>query len=427
MAANREDGIKDEVLDQLLEGRDPATVFETGGLVDELKKRLAERMLNAEMDHHLDAEAEEAAGNHRNGYGAKTVLTDTGKLELAIPRDRHGRFDRVLIGKYRRRFAGFDDKIIALYARGLTTREIAAHVGELYGVEISPDLVSAVTDAVLEEVAAWQSRGLEATYAIVFFDAIRVKIRNEGLVNNRSVYLAIGMRCAGHKEILGLWIEQTEGAKFWLRVMTELRNRGTQDILIAVVDGLKGFPEAITSVFPKTLVQTCIVHLIRYSMHFASWKERRPVALALKPIYQAEAAAAARERLEDFDRGPWGQKYPAIAQSWRRNWEQVIPFFAFAPDLRKILYTTNAIESLNAQVRKAVRVRGHFPSEEAATKLLRASRREGYRNWSSTIVPLLNPSARSALRTGWPTGPWQLAMRSVNFSSAPGHYAAPAR
>jgi putative transposase len=217
----------------------------------------------------------------------------------------------VLIGKYRRRFAGFDDKIIALYARGLTTREIAAHVGELYGVEISPDLVSAVTDAVLEEVAAWQSRGLEATYAIVFFDAIRVKIRNEGLVNNRSVYLAIGMRCSGHKEILGLWIEQTEGAKFWLRVMTELRNRGTQDILIAVVDGLKGFPEAITSVFPKTLVQTCIVHLIRYSMHFASWKERRPVALALKPIYQAEAAAAARERLEDFDREPWGQKYPA--------------------------------------------------------------------------------------------------------------------
>ena len=231
----------------------------------------------------------------------------------------------------------------------------------LYGVEISPDLVSAVTDAVLEEAAAWQSRGLEATYAVVFFDAIRVKIRNEGMVNNRAVYLALGVRCSGHKEILGLWIEQTEGAKFWLRVMTELRNRGTQDILIAVVDGLKGFPEAITSVFPQAVVQTCIVHLIRYSMHFASWKERRPVAAALKPIYQAESAAAARERLEDFDRGPWGQKYPAITQSWRRNWEQVIPFFAFAPDLRKILYTTNAIESLNAQVRKAVRVRGHFP------------------------------------------------------------------
>jgi putative transposase len=303
-----------------------------------------------------------------------------------------------LIGKYRRRFAGFDDKIIALYARGLTTREIAAHVGELYGVEISPDLVSAVTDAVLEEAAAWQSRGLEATYAIVFFDAIRVKIRNEGMVNNRAVYLAIGVRCSGHKEILGLWIEQTEGAKFWLRVMTELRNRGTQDILIAVVDGLKGFPEAITSVFPRAVVQTCIVHLIRYSMHFAAWKERRPVALALKPIYQAAAAPVARERLEDFDRGPWGQKYPAIAQSWRRNWEQVIPFFAFAPELRKILYTTNAIESLNAQVRKAVRVRGHFPSEEAATKLIWLVLRNVQARWKNPPISWHAAKAQLAIQ-----------------------------
>jgi putative transposase len=381
--ATKETGISDEVLDQLLAGRDPTTVFESGGLVDELKKRLAERMLHGEMEHHLGGAEEEEAGNHRNGYSSKTVLTDTGKLELSIPRDRHGRFDPVLIGKYRRRFAGFDDKIIALYARGMTTREIAEHVGELYGTEISPDLVSAVTDAVLEEVAAWQSRGLDSTYAIVFFDALRVKIRNEGLVSNRAVYLALGVRCSGHKEILGIWIEQTEGAKFWLRVMTELRHRGVQDILIAVVDGLKGFPEAITSVFPKTVVQTCIVHLIRFSMHFASWKERRLIGAALKPIYQADSAASARERLEDFDRGPWGRKYPAIAQSWRRNWEQVIPFFAFAPEVRTILYTTNAIESLNAQVRKAVRIRGHFPSEEAAAKLIWLVLRKVQTRWKS--------------------------------------------
>ena len=268
----------------------------------------------------------------------------------------------------------------------MTTREIQGHVEELYVIEISPDLVSAVTDSVVDDVGAWQGRGLESTYAIVFFDAIRVKIRNEGLVNNRAVYLAIGIRCSGHKEILGMWIEQTEGAKFWLRVMTELRNRGTQDILIAVVDGLKGFPEAITSVFPKTVVQTCIVHLIRYSMHFASWKERKQVAAALKPIYQAQSAEVAPERLEEFAQGPLGRKFPAIAQSWWRNWEQVIPFFAFAPEVRKMIYTTNAIESLNATVRKAVRVRGHFPSDEAATKLIWLVLRNVQKRWKSPPI-----------------------------------------
>lgn len=276
------------------------------------------------------------------------MLTEDGKLELSIPRDRHSRFEPQLIAKYQRRFPGFDEKIIALYARGMSTRDIQAHLRELYGTEISPELVSAVTDSVLDEVSAWQNRPLEPVYAIVFFDALRVKIRDEGTVKNKAVYLAVGMRCSGHKEVLGLWIEQTEGAKFWLRVMTELRNRGTQDMLIAVVDGLKGFPEAITAVFPQTLVQTCIVHLIRYSMQFASWKERKAIAVALKPIYRADSAEAARGKLEEFDAGPWGQKYPAIAQSWRRNWEQVIPFCALAPEVRKIIYTTNAIESLHS-------------------------------------------------------------------------------
>lgn len=393
-----EQAISDEVLDRLLDGRAPETVFASGGLIDDLKKRLAERMLNAEMDHHLGDGAERESGNHRNGFGTKRVLTESGKLDLAIPRDRHGRFDPVLIGKYRRRFAGFDEKIIALYARGMTTREIQAHVEELYGIEISPDLVSAVTDSVLEDVSAWQGRGLEPTYAIVFFDAIRVKIRHEGLVQNRAVYLAIGMRCSGHKEILGIWIEQAEGAKFWLRVMTELRNRGTQDILIAVVDGLKGFPEAITAVFPKTIVQTCIVHLIRYSMHFASWKERKLIAAALRPIYQAESANAAAERLEEFADSPLGQRYPAIAQSWRRNWEQVIPFFAFAPEVRKILYTTNAIESLNGTVRKAVRVRGHFPSDEAATKLIWLVLRNVEKRWTNPPIAWHAAKAQLAIQ-----------------------------
>jgi putative transposase len=359
-----------ELLDQLLAGQDPKKLFEQDGLLGELKKALAERMLNAEMEVHLEQDAEQTAGNHRNGSSPKTVLTDSGKIELSIPRDRHSRFEPQLIAKYQRRFPGFDEKIIALYARGMSTRDIQAHLRELYGTEISPELVSAVTDSVLDEVSAWQNRPLEPVYAIVFFDALRVKIRDEGTVKNKAVYLAVGMRCSGHKEVLGLWIEQTEGAKFWLRVMTELRNRGTQDMLIAVVDGLKGFPEAITAVFPQTVVQTCIVHLIRYSMQFASWKERKAIVGALKPIYRADSAEAARAQLEQFDAGPWGQKYPAIAQSWRRNWEQVIPFFAFSPEVRKIIYTTNAIESLHSQVRKAVRGRGHFPNDEAATKLI---------------------------------------------------------
>ncbi|MDQ2925871.1 MAG: IS256 family transposase [Acidobacteriota bacterium] len=389
-----------ELLDALLEGRDPKSVLDSGGLIGDLKKALAERMLNAEMDVHLESGEETDAGNHRNGTSSKTVLTPEGPMELSIPRDRHGRFDPVLIGKYRRRFPGFDDKIIALYARGMSTRDIQAHVRELYGIEVSPDLVSAVTDSVLDEVTAWQARPLEATYAVVFFDALRVKIRDEGLVRNKAVYLAIGIRPSGEREVLGLWIEQTEGAKFWLRVMNELKVRGTNDILIAVVDGLKGFPEAITTVFPDALVQTCIVHLIRYTMQFASWKERKAIAAQLKPIYRADHADAAKLALEAFDEGEWGRKYPAIAQSWRRNWEAVIPFFAFPVDVRKIIYTTNAIESLNASVRKAIRNKGHFPNDQAATKLIWLALRHITENWKRPPIAWQSAKAQFALQFG---------------------------
>jgi putative transposase len=362
--------IEKELLDQLLAGRDPAEVFAKDGLLDDLKRALSERILNAEMDEHLEGERAEGAGNRRNGSSKKTVLTGTSKMTLSVPRDRAGSFDPKLIAKYQRRFPDFDDKIISMYARGLSVREIRGHLEEIYGIEVSPDLISAVTDAVLEEVAEWQNRPLDAVYPLIFFDAIRVKIRDEGFVRNKAVYIALGILPSGTKEILGIWIEQTEGAKFWLRVMNELKNRGIADILVAVVDGLKGFPEAITAVFPNTVVQTCIVHLIRHSLDFVSWKDRKPVVPALRAIYRAKDAEAGRQALDDFDAGPWGRRYPAIAQSWRRNWQHVVPFFAFPESVRRIVYTTNAIEALNAKLRRAVRTRGHFPNDDAAMKLL---------------------------------------------------------
>src|SRR6478672_755629 len=367
MARRKAPHIPDALLDQLLAGADPKTAFDADGLVDELKKALAERALNAEMDHHL---ASEETGNSRNGYGRKTVTTETGTLALEIPRDRQASFDPQLIAKYQRRFPGFDDKIVSMYARGMSTREIVGHLRDLYGIDVSPDLISAVTDAVLEEVTAWQARPLEATYPLIFFDALRVKIRDEGLVRNKAVHIALGVRANGTKEILGLWLEQNEGAKFWLRVLNELKNRGVEDILIAVVDGLKGFPDAITAVFPDATVQTCIVHLLRQSLAFVAYKDRRAVAAALKDVYRAVDAAAGEVALAAFEEGPWGGKYPAIGPSWRRAWGEVVPFYAFPVDVRRILYTTNAIEALNSKLRRAVRARGHFPSDEAAMKLL---------------------------------------------------------
>jgi len=362
--------IDKDLLDQLLAGRDPQDLFAKDGLIDELEKALSERMLAAELEDHLKTEAEAGRINRRNGSSKKTMLTGSSKVTLDIPRDRSGTFDPKLIARYQRRFPDFDTKIISMYARGMTVREIRGHLEELYGIDVSPDLISAVTDAVMETVTEWQGRPLDACYPLVFFDAIRVKIRDEGFVRNKAVYIALGILPDGTKEILGIWIEQTEGAKFWMRVMNELKNRSVADILIAVVDGLKGFPDAINAVFPETVVQTCIVHLIRNSMSFAAWKDRKAIAQSLRSVYRAENADAGLAALEAFEESHWGQKYPAIGQSWRRHWEQVIPFFAFSEPIRRIIYTTNAIEALNSKLRRAVRTRGHFPGDEAAMKLL---------------------------------------------------------
>ena len=345
--------IEKDVLDQLLAGRDPDEVFARGGLLDDLQKALSERILNAELDAHLEGERSEAAGgpasgakpqNRRNGTSPKTVLTEASKVRLAIPRDRAGTFDPQLIAKYQRRFPDFDDKIVSMYARGMSVRAIRDHLEELYGIDVSPDLISTVTDAVLDEVAEWQNRPLDACYPLVFFDAIRVKIRDEGFVRNKAVYIALGILPDGTREVLGLWIEQTEGAKFWLRVMNELKARGVADVLIAVVDGLKGFPEAINAVFPDTVVQTCIVHLVRHSLDFTSWKDRKAVVPALRAIYRAQDAEAGLAALDAFEAGPWGAKHPAVVPAWRRNWERVIPFFAFPEAVRRIVYTTDGID-----------------------------------------------------------------------------------
>ncbi len=375
-----------KLLDQLLAGCErPEEILGADGLFAQIKKALAERALAAELGHHLQAEAaaDPPVRNHRNGSSAKTVQTESGALTLAIPRDRAGTFEPQLVPKHQRRLPGFDDKVISLYARGLTVREMQEHLQELYGTDVSPTLISAVTDAVLDEVTAWQQRPLAPLYPVVFFDALRVKIRDEGLVRNQAVYLALGVLPDGTKEVLGLWIEQTEGAKFWLRVMNDLKTRGVQDILFAVVDGLTGFPDAITAVFPATTVQTCIVHLLRNALDYVHWKDRKAVATELKAIYQAPTADAAQHALTQFAASPWGRKYPPIAALWQRRWEQVIPFFAYPPDIRRVLYTTNAIESLHMQLRKIVKTRGHFPSAEAATKLLYLVLRNITKRWRS--------------------------------------------
>jgi len=371
-------------LEQLIPG--PVTPAELESIFQQFKKAVIERALGAEMGHHLGYAAGEskpdgAPANHRNGKSKKTVLTDSGALRIDVPRDREGSFEPQLIGKHERRFTGFDDKIIAMYARGMTVREIQGFLAEMYSVDVSPDLISRVTDEVMSEVVAWQTRPLEPMYPVVFFDALRVKIREDAVVRSKAVYLALGVLPDGTRDILGIWIENTEGAKFWMKVFNDLKTRGVNDILIAVTDGLKGMPEALGAVFPATTLQTCIVHLIRNSLDFASWKDRKALAAAIKPIYTGVSAEAAEAALDEFEAGAWGQKFPTVVSAWRRAWDKVIPFFAFPPEVRRVIYTTNAIESVNARLRKIIKTRGHFPSDDSATKLIWLALRNITEDW----------------------------------------------
>ena len=366
--------IRTELIDELLKDyQKPEDIIGENGLLKRFVKAVLERAMNAELTHHLGYEKHDPAGynsgNSRNGTSGKKVKGDFGELAIEVPRDRASTFEPQILPKHQTRFTGFDDKIISMYARGMTTREIESHLKEIYGVEVSPALISQVTEAVSEEVKRWQNRALEPIYGIVYLDALYVKMRHEGRVENRAVYVAIGVDLEGQKDVLGLWCSANEGSKFWLSVLTDLKNRGVKDMLIVCVDGLKGFPQAIEAVFPMAQVQLCIVHLVRASLNYVNWKERKQVAADLKPIYRAVTAAEAELNLESFIL-TWGQKYKAIGKLWKENWERVIPFFAFPEEVRKVIYTTNAVEALHRGLRKIIKNRGSFPSEEAALKLL---------------------------------------------------------
>ena len=376
--------IPKELLDQFVQG--PMTAETIQDVSMACKKALIERALGGGLSHHLgyppggDKPAE--ADNHRNGNTGKTVLTEDGPLRIEVPRDREGSFEPLLIPKHERRCTGFDDKIVAMYARGMTLREIQGFLAEQYGTQVSPEFISSVTDAVITEVGAWQARPLEPMYPVVFFDPLRVKIREDAVVRNKAIYLALGILPDGTRDILGLWIENTEGAKIWMKVFNDLKTRGVADILIAVTDGLKGIGEALSAVFPATTLQTCIVHLIRNSLDYASWRDRKLLAAALRPVYTATSAEAAEQALNDFERGAWGQRYPTVTAAWRRAWDRVIPFFAFPPEVRRVVYTTNAIESVHSRLRKIIKTRGHFPSDDAASKLIWLALRNITANWS---------------------------------------------
>jgi len=381
--------IDNELIDKLLKDyKKPEDLVGENGLLKELTKRLLERAMSAEMTEHVGYEKHDATGdntgNSRNGTSAKTIKGTFGTMPIEVPRDRNGTFEPQIIEKHQTRFTGFDDNIISLYARGLSTREIQQNLEEIYHVEVSAGLISNVTNEVIEEVKTWQNRQLDEVYPIVYMDAIQFKVRDSGHVKNKAVYLAIGMTMDGLKEVLGLWIAQTEGAKFWLQVVTELKNRGVKDILIACVDGLKGFPEAIESVFPQTVVQLCIVHLVRHSLNYVNWKERKEVAHDLKTIYTSATDVEAQQRLGEFSR-KWDAKYPMIAKSWHSNWARVIPFFAHPEEIRRVVYTTNAIESLNMSLRKVTKARGSFPNDDAVFKLLYLALRNIAKKWTKPV------------------------------------------
>jgi putative transposase len=382
------DRLSDEVIDELLAGaRSEEEIVGPGGVLAQLTKRLVERAMSAELSEHLGYEPHQeppgGSGNTRNGSTAKTLATEHGPVEVRTPRDRNGSFEPQIVRKGQRRFQGFDDKILALYSRGLSTRDIEAHLAEIYGVKVGRDLISRVTDAVVEDVREWQQRPLDDVYPVVFLDALVLKIREGGTVQRRACYLALGVTVEGERDVLGMWFQESEGAKFWMQVLNELKQRGVSDILLCCVDGLKGFPEAIEAIYPDTVVQTCIVHLIRHSLKYVPRREREQVARDLKPIYTAVDADAAQAALEAFD-DTWGSRFPVITQAWLNAWEYVTPFLAFPPELRRVVYTTNAIEALNRQLRKAIKTKGHFPNEEAARKLIYLAITNAVPAWTRT-------------------------------------------
>ena len=381
--------ITPELLDELLKDyQSPEDMFGHDGLLQQLTKAVVERALQGELTHHLGYEKHSPEGNNsgnsRNGKSKKTIRGKRGQLEIDVPRDRNAKFEPQLIKRGQTRFDGFDDKIISMYARGMTCREIQSHLQEIYSVEVSPDLISTVTDGVIDEVRAWQSRPLDAVYPILYLDALQVKVKDQGRVSNKAIYLAIGVNLHGTKEVLGMWSSETEGAKFWLSIITELKNRGVKDIFIACVDGLKGFPEAIETIFPKTQVQLCLVHLVRFSLAYVSYKERKAVATDLKLIYRAATAGEAEQHLAAFAQ-KWDARYPSIAKSWRVNWARIVPMFGFPEEIRRAVYTTNAIESLNMSLRKVIKTRASFPNDDAAFKLLYLALRNIAKKWTMPI------------------------------------------